>query len=398
MNILEEARSLGLQISLVDAETVAVEPGSKTPPDLRRRLIESKAEIIEDLWANPPAVPTSTNRIPKPGDELRKIIPAAIAWLFRSGDCSCRATAKKMNQWGVGRCIANRDWIVEQITNEAGRLGKTELAARTAAGWVNRAIDRCRMSAVWVYADQPAVADELRWSMRSAAIHLSDLSQIVLCGDRPNWYDGAYIHVPRYDRSQAIVDRIPRKSHRYCAWIEQARKLRAIADDPNVTENFLWMYDDSFIMQPCEIRDLAVPRASSSNLFCGNVNQKSRDKWREIKRRTLLRLQSEGLPTRNYSSHYPVVYNKSRLRETLDRFVPNRHPFVIESLYLNHHFPRSQCCLSTMFQYIDRFRKWSRIRPGIRVLNIGNFNSAAQSRLKPLFPRDGIPSGLNIDL
>ena len=112
--------------------------------------------------------------------------------------------------------------------------------------------------------------------------------------------------------------------------------------------------------------------------------KRKRHPWREVYRRTGLDLKTRGLPYHNYSTHYPAVYDKQKLRETIREFDLPRNPRLIESLYQNHHHRRPEHW-SPVFTYVKRVPSGWKPRP-VPVVNVGQFNEPAQRVIRPMFP------------
>ena len=194
-------------------------------------------------------------------------------------------------------------------------------------------------SVVWVYKRSPKKNGALRLSVKLAEINLGiPEEEFFVVGDHPGpWFKGT--HVPCLPVTVKGVKRTYGTNMRkkWRKWVDSVHKLKRIIDTPEIRESFLWMYDDSFIVNPCSVDDFAVPSYSK------NIRPKAkpcRNSWRECKRRTFEQLRKYGLPTLDYSTHHPIVYEKHKLKITLDEFNPFKHPSVIESLYCNHWFNR----------------------------------------------------------
>lgn len=236
-----------------------------------------------------------------------------------------------------------------------------------------------KYSSVWVYWSEGADGDELRYSIASAMQNLSDVENVVVCGDKPDWYTGDFIDSPR------VSEKVTQQRYglvKYQKWADSIEKLMRIIADPRVTENFLWMYDDTFVWEEFSIAEIAVPRASSEPLYLGPLDIPAMKGWRDVLRLTAKDLSRNGFNTANYSSHYPVVFNKHLLRETIDRFDLTRHARAIESLYLNHH-NRFFGSLEGVFEYQGKVTEEWEPRKGVKVVNVG----AWSRRLEELVTR-----------
>lgn len=206
-------------------------------------------------------------------------------------------------------------------------------------------------SIVWVYRHKPRSG--LRYSITLAAKNVPH-KNLVLCGDRSAWFSGDYIPSPK------IGDK----------WKDSLVKLQRIIDSPLVTETFLWMYDDTFILQPTPIEYIAIPKH-------GDPPQGGCDQWKAAYKRTQLLLLEKGLPTHNYSTHYPVVYEKAFLQDVLDRF---EAPYLIETLYLNA-INRPSLPIDDTFQFSRNCNHWS-LLPETTVLNVKQFTPLVEKTIK----------------
>lgn len=322
-----------------------------------------------------------------PGTELYKLIPK----MFEVPGCDCRTFANKMDRWGIDGCQARFNRIVKRLVVRSQRkqfikyfpsiseiIIKQLLAKAIDNAKKNTIPSKCTI--VWVYWAAGAEGDELRYSIRSAVENVSNIHNIVICGDKPSWYKGDHIPSPKFTKRQA---RKKYGTERWAKWVDSIIKLQRIIDSPLVTDNFLWMYDDTFIVKPTSFEWLAAPRSG------GTMRPEptpSRKTWRECIRRTANCLQNHNLPLYNYSTHFPVVYEKGKLKETLDKFRPDQAPRVIESLYLNHHFPVPHATVQDVFQYNKNIPESWRINPNVTVVNVGGFKTPVACAMMERFP------------
>jgi hypothetical protein len=229
-------------------------------------------------------------------------------------------------------------------------------------------------SVVWVYWAGGQKNNELWYSLRLAQKHIKDSGDLFLCGDIPDWYLGNAIPSPRVSDEDA-VKRIG--STTYKKWLDSIIKLQAIIDDPRVSERFLWMYDDTFVVRQTTIQSLAVPRYKGSLTDGGNSS------WRRVRKKTASVLSGAGMPIRDYSTHYPIVYEKQKLQQTIDRFRPDKIPTVIESLYHNQWASAPQRRGSEL-EYVHRVRCGWTPRANAVVANVGEFTECARAAIHPL--------------
>lgn len=236
------------------------------------------------------------------------------------------------------------------------------------------------ISAVWVYWQAGADGDELRYSMRSVERHFVDLKNIVVCGDKPDWFGGDHIPSPKVTGLQC---KRQFGTKRWAKWVDSVTKLGRIIASPLVTDRFLWLYDDTFFMRDLTDKELSVPRATG--LLCENPDVSAGRKWREVLRRTTLALRESGRPTRNYSHHGPVIYDKQLLQQTIDQYQPGKFPRAIESLYMNHHCDKPEP-LGNWLQYTQKPRPNYRPSVNAAVINVGSFRDSVARYMADRFP------------
>jgi hypothetical protein len=339
-----------------------------------------------------------------PGTELEALVPE----FFKSAGCGCASYARRMDGWGVEGCEQRHAEIVEYLTQQANTFVRkkglplpkavTDLVSRDIAEkWVTKAISTARdnsshgrcdattvgdlFSVVWVYWAGGAEGEELRYSIRSADKFLPDAGEMCVCGDVPEWFLGHDIHSPRLHKWEA-KQRFG--SGRFSKWIDSVIKLQRIIDDSSVTDRFLWMYDDTFFLRPVSINWISQPKATG-DLYAEDVEKAARRAWREVRRRSKVALQERGLPTRDYSHHFPIVYDKDKLQRTIDTFGCHEKARVIESLYMNHHHSDPEP-LGAYFHYIKRMHTMWAPRGEIAVLNVGGFRPPAERLMREKCP------------
>ena len=374
---LADIRSSGFRVRLVGDDDLGISPASRLPKPMLQEIKAAKPELLSELKAE-----NEARQVPflGPGTELEKLIPKLLSKLSGKG-CGCSDYKQQMNAWGIPGCLENIGCIEKRLVRQAKKFAIPEfISSRKAKSYVSQAIENARMSVVWVYHGGGAVSEELRYSMRAAQQNLADCANLVVCGDRPPWYDGEFIHCPKIARKACISEF---GSPRFAKWIDSVIKLQAIIDSPLVSENFLWMYDDTFIMRQFSSAQIAIPRAGGL-LFSGDWEEEVRRSWSEVRRRSVRALLNRQLPIRDFSTHYPVVYNKQLLQKTIKDFRARKNARVIESLYMNQHFT-APLSLHRILQYQKRARRGWKYSQQAYVLNIGSFNQHAATALVPCF-------------
>lgn len=210
-------------------------------------------------------------------------------------------------------------------------------------------------TAVWVYArdsHKPNQTEALALSLKMARQNIVGATNFVVIGDKPpvDWVD--WIDSPRK----------PPKLH------DSALKLTRACDDPSITETFVRLYDDHFILKPTTIEELAVPRHNGIGSMepARQSIRKPKTKsipfpmpgrgYHEKKRETFRRIGAAD--PLDYSYHPIVVFEKSKLKQTMLQFDLLNKPALIESLYLNQWAENPTPVLSSFFRNISCINDW----------------------------------------
>lgn len=237
-----------------------------------------------------------------------------------------------------------------------------------------------KKSAVWVYWKHAADADEIVYSIKLARKNLIDLENIIVCGDRPKGIEiDHYIPQPRVS---LIECKRTLGTQRWAKWVDHYLKIQAIIGDPQVTDDFLWLYDETFVVRRTSIAEIGRPR------FKGHLTLKPQTKiWRQCKQKTAVLLNDRGYPIRNYSTHIPIVYNKAKMRVTFETFELYGKPLLIESIYQNHHV-QNPVRDNGFLQYTCRPKPDFAINKGTTILNVGKFTSSVAAVLDGLLDQE----------
>lgn len=112
--------------------------------------------------------------------------------------------------------------------------------------------------------------------------------------------------------------------------INIARKVAAACEDPEVTNPFLYLYDDIIFLAPCrrivhyydgDLRDVKTTDPSFKQVYADTIEH----------------LQAFDLPTRNYETHRPMLVYKHQLLQSIARHNGYEHNkgINIKSIYAN---------------------------------------------------------------
>lgn len=166
------------------------------------------------------------------------------------------------------------------------------------------------MRFVWVYWAGGAQGDELRFSMRSVVKHYAGNSSLSIVGDRPTWWRGHCVEIPR-------VRPGPYRSFR-----DSLNKLCQAVASPEIPDSFVWMMDDVYFVRHVRPSVLARHYYATEYSPADVATWQPRNAWQRLKKRSFEMLAADGLPIRDFATHLPQRVDKSRFRAMVDRYQP----------------------------------------------------------------------------
>ncbi len=164
-----------------------------------------------------------------------------------------------------------------------------------------------------VYTCRPGENEELRYSIRSVLKNAKFINNIWVVGAKPDWYVGNFIAVKPVGNSFANV----------------RENLKNVIDNDNISEDFVLMNDDFFIMENIN---------SVSHYYGGMLSDRSMrhqelagpNYYANMLMKTHKVLKQKGIDKPlNYELHVPMLFNKTKLSQTIEQ------PFSIRSYYGN---------------------------------------------------------------
>lgn len=169
---------------------------------------------------------------------------------------------------------------------------------------------------VWPYWAGGASGDELRWSIRSVVNHFEGKSKITIVGDRPEWWQGHVIDVPRIQQTANWPFR------------DMLNKMWIIATHKEIDDDFVWMMDDVYLIKPVTLEELQTPRAY-------RWREDKRNSWQRRKSNTMRVLADEKKTQFDYATHLPHYAEKDKLKHLFDKHDLRNNTLLWEVLYGN---------------------------------------------------------------
>lgn len=161
--------------------------------------------------------------------------------------------------------------------------------------------------------------NELRHCLRSIEANFLDLRKVYLIGDCPSWATRLF-HIP-------FPDAYPNNKG-----ANIISKLIEACKDPDVSDDFLFVSDDQYMLFPMRSRDIITYHISDlrgQRLDTGNPF------WMECLINVRNAMIKDGLPCFNYEPHTPVILNKRKYWSTMMNYKWDELLYPTLSLYFN---------------------------------------------------------------
>lgn len=160
------------------------------------------------------------------------------------------------------------------------------------------------MDVVWVCRNGPN--EELRYSIRSVVANMPH-NDILVVGGKPDWYTGPFFPVETFINNR-------RSTNKYA---NVKNNLQQLVDSLQVSNEFIFMNDDFYIMQPLDRlqyyhNGLFDDKLKTFKLYAPNAS------YVKMLQRTKSVLDGLGIKDPlDYTLHIPMLYHKNKLAQVL---------------------------------------------------------------------------------
>lgn len=182
------------------------------------------------------------------------------------------------------------------------------------------------LSIVIPYVTSTAKWDELRIALRSIVKYFNPnwaIRLFVVADKLPEWMSDEVTLIP----CEQITNQ------RFAKAYDAVKKLKAVIAHPEVSENFIYTYDDTVFLNPAPLHDYAVARINRDTDI---TKWDGSNIWKEIMMNTVERLVANKLPTYNYETHLPRIFSKTGLSEIFEKFGFQKRPYHLSTIYFNY--------------------------------------------------------------
>ena len=183
-----------------------------------------------------------------------------------------------------------------------------------------------KLTIVIPYLKDKAQGNELFFALRSMDRNFRENFQVVVIGDKEDWFSDEVIHI-----DAPVASENPQ--------IDTLNKLKLAIVDENVSEKFIWSNDDIYFINPVQLADVQILTAQGRLKYIPDTKA-----IYEINRnKTIDCLKSFGsvgsIPTHNYDTHTPFFYDKEKLVSLFEEIPElSSEGLLIPSIYFNMYF------------------------------------------------------------
>lgn len=165
--------------------------------------------------------------------------------------------------------------------------------------------------------------NELLYALRGIEKHIVGFNRLVIVGLRPKWITNI-IHIPCDDK-QGNEWRDYNIFNKICT---------AISSVPDLSDDFLFMNDDHFMLQDHEAA--SFPYYYREEDMIETINKAIKNHaWNTCVSNTRRYLISNNLPVKMFDTHTPILYNKHEFLKLKNIDWNKMYGYCIKSLYAN---------------------------------------------------------------
>ncbi len=188
------------------------------------------------------------------------------------------------------------------------------------------------------YLRSEAAGEELKYALRSLQENLKEPFQVVIIGDREDWFSPNIIHIPHEVHLIKEDCNCPAPSMVRNPQADVAHKIFTAIASGEIEGDFILSNDDIFLLGPTYLSEIEVLKAF------GTLDKGGKEGgiYNHNIKRTAKVLEANGLPIHRYGAHIPVLMNAEHLLEVIEKYNALDKGFLLTSLYFNERFPEAR--------------------------------------------------------
>jgi len=183
--------------------------------------------------------------------------------------------------------------------------------------------------------------NELRYMLRSLDANLKYTYDLILFTSRKvEWLNCKQKIIPR-TYPKELLDFFKKKH--YENYYDVYHKIKAMANDDDVSDNFIYMYDDLILLKPIIFKDLKkLYAAATFDDISLRLKNPKNNKWLNTIRQAADICGANNYSSYIYETHLPRYYNKEKLNIMFNKhpIVKKYIPYAISTLYYNMYYDK----------------------------------------------------------
>lgn len=215
---------------------------------------------------------------------------------------------------------------------------------------------------------------EIKYSVRSVEKYLQNYRNIIIIGEKPAFFNNEIIHIPAKDEFGNKATNI-------------MTKILKAANHRGITKQFMLFNDDYFLLKPTDAT--TYPHYYKNTLPQALEKNRSNHEFYSHLNATIKALEGQSLPLKNFDSHYPILYDKHKVRMVVDMYewaIP--FGYVFKSLYCNTVGIEGIMLEDCKINHPHILSNWPNLTKGRHMFSIGDrcVNKSMEQYLTNLYP------------
>lgn len=195
-----------------------------------------------------------------------------------------------------------------------------------------------RIKVLIPYLKSEVAGEELRYALRSWEQNFKEDFQVVVIGDREDWFSPEIVHIPHEPHLVKEQCNCPAPSMIRNPQADVTHKLFTAIASGIIKGNFILSNDDIFLLGETYLADIQILKAFGSLHAAGAEG----GLYRQNVQNSLKALTENKLPTHKYGTHTPMYINAEKLIEVIEKYNALEKGHLLTSLYFNEAYPHAR--------------------------------------------------------
>lgn len=191
------------------------------------------------------------------------------------------------------------------------------------------------ISVVIPYLKSEAAGEELRYALRAWERHFQEDFQVVIVGDKEDWFSPNVIHIPAPIHLIKEDCGCPSPSMIRNPQADVTYKLLTAIASGVVQGNFILSNDDIYLLGHTTLADIASLKAYDTLDKAGKVG----GVYNQNAQRTAKALTANQKPIHRYGTHTPMLLHAEQLANIIEKYNALENGYLLTSLYFNELYP-----------------------------------------------------------